>query len=163
MRLLVLDAHTAMPSCLILGRVFSNEKTQMHLIASGVISVAVWVAFSTLLSLTERRHQAEPDMQERFCSVLSAMPFTMVHLTGDYPLVDYSSLSRCIHGAMLVFASGIVALPAAVIAGGFQRELAATRKADREQKRQEYAVRSRAVSKLVSYIRWRSISRQAAS
>ena len=61
------------------------------------VGATVWFIAAFLLSLTERWNPDEPEMRERFRSTLTSMPYTLVHLTGDYPLVDYTVPAKCVH------------------------------------------------------------------
>jgi len=47
------------------------------------------------------------------------MVYTGVHLTGDYPITEYSWPSRFINFFMVIAAVGVVSIPSALIANGF--------------------------------------------
>eukprot|EP00971_Amphidinium_carterae_P223916 4443043-Amphidinium_carterae.1 len=66
-----------------------------ELTIAGYVGGTIWFLASALLSFTERWN-TDDEQRERFGSVLSAMPFTLVHLTGDYPLIDYSAPSKVV-------------------------------------------------------------------
>eukprot|EP00971_Amphidinium_carterae_P139697 2767738-Amphidinium_carterae.1 len=43
----------------------------------------------------------------RYSNVFSALPITMIHLTGDFPLVDYTQYGRLICFFMVVTGVGL--------------------------------------------------------
>ena len=53
---------------------------------------------------------------ERYASILSALCYVATHLSGDYPLTMYRVASRCILSCTILFACGLIAVPAALIA-----------------------------------------------
>lgn len=97
--------------------------------------VALWLIFATLLWLTERHDDTQVDFlmqSQRYRSVVSAMPYTLVHLTGDYPLVDYTLHAKISLFFSLLFAVGVVSVPAGLMASGFSKQLELFRKQQRE-------------------------------
>jgi hypothetical protein len=84
-------------------------------------------------------------MADRYGTMLGAMPYTLVHLTGDFPLVDYSFAGKCILCVALVFAVGVVSVPTGILASGFTKELKVYRQ---EQRILESSSRSK-VEKLI--------------
>jgi len=130
LRLSLLDRYV--PSLQLIRRVLKNPQVCHELTIAGYVGGTIWFLASALLSFTERWN-TDDEQRERFGSVLSAMPFTLVHLTGDYPLIDYSAPSKVVHGGMLALMSGFVAVPAGVFANGFKCELQQQRESDRRQ------------------------------
>jgi len=123
-RLLTLDKY--IPSVSLISRVVKNKAAQFKM--AGYAMGALWIIFATLLWLTERDDQFMINdwrQSQRYGTVISALPFTLVHLTGDYPLVDYTLHARICLFFALIFAVGVVAVPAGLLANGFQSELAA--------------------------------------
>ena len=60
--------------------------------------------------MTERDDATDVDgipQSERYGSIISALPFTLVHLTGDYPLIDYTTYSRVVLAAAMLVAVGV--------------------------------------------------------
>ena len=55
----------------------------------------------------------------RFKDVFMAMPVTIIHLTGDFPIVNYSTWARVVCFFMVVVGVGLVSIPAGLIASGF--------------------------------------------
>merc|ERR1719230_2228312 len=97
--------------------------------------VSLWLIFATLLWLTERNDETKVDFlrqSQRYASVVSAMPYTLVHLTGDYPLVDYTTSAKICLFFSLLFAVGVVAVPAGLMASGFSAQLEMYRAQERE-------------------------------
>jgi len=93
---------------------------------AGYAMVALWLIFASLLWLTERNDSTKVDFlhqSQRYHSVVSALPYTLVHLTGDYPLVDYTLSSKIVLFFSLLFAVGVVAVPAGLMASGFSKQL----------------------------------------
>merc|ERR1740130_1622247 len=130
-RLLTLDKY--IPSVSLIGRVVRNKGAQFKM--AGYAMMALWVIFAALLWLTERHDTFlinDLTQVQRYGNVISALPYTLVHLTGDYPLVDYTLDAKIILLFALIFAVGVVAVPTGLLANGFQTELAAFRKEERE-------------------------------
>lgn len=121
LRLLLLSNQS--PSMGIIVRVFKNPKIRRDLLMALYVSVTCLLLFSTLLHLTESHDAAHKEMASRFRSILSSMPFTLVHLTGDYPLVDYTVPARFVHTLMLMAAQGMVGVVGGIVASGFVQEL----------------------------------------
>ena len=64
-------------------------------ITTGAATI-LWLIFASLLYLCMHDAAAYRSVSsssvtqdERYQNVLSALPFTLIHLTGDFPLVDY--------------------------------------------------------------------------
>lgn len=144
-RLLTLDKY--IPSVSLIARVVKNKAAQFRM--AGYAMMALWVIFGALLWLTERHDPTQVDdlrMDQRYGSVISALPYTLVHLTGDYPLVDYTLGAKICLFFALIFAVGVVAVPAGLLANGFQSELAAFREEERVKQQS-------ALSKVEKYIK----------
>ena len=56
---------------------------------------------------------------KRYKDVPSAMSYTLIHLSGDYPLIDYTLAGKFLCFLMCLFAVGIVSIPSGIIANGF--------------------------------------------
>jgi len=56
---------------------------------------------------------------QRFADVPSAMPYTLVLLSGDYPLLDFTLCGRATCFLMCLFAVSVVSVPSSIIASGF--------------------------------------------
>ena len=58
-------------------------------------------------------------MSDRFTNFFDSFVYTGIHLTGDYPLIEYNTLGRIINFFVVVAAVGVVSIPAGLIASGF--------------------------------------------
>jgi len=58
-------------------------------------------------------------MSDRFTNFFDSFVYTGIHLTGDYPLIEYNTLGRIINFFIVVAAVGVVSIPAGLIASGF--------------------------------------------
>jgi hypothetical protein len=58
-------------------------------------------------------------MGERFASVPEALSYTLILLSGDYPLPDWGLWGKVVNFFMVIFAAGICAVPAGVLSGAF--------------------------------------------
>jgi len=144
-RLLTLDKY--IPSVSLIGRIVTNRAGQFKM--AGYAMLSLWVIFAALLWLFECHDSFKVDylrMDQRYGTVIHALPYTLVHLTGDYPLIDYTLASKCCLFVQLLFAVGVVAVPAGLLANGFQSELAAYREEQRQ-------IQSAARSKVEQYIK----------
>ena len=108
-RLLNLDKY--IPSISLILAVIANNKRKLRLsvYATGML----WLTFATLLYATERTDPETVDgiaQSYRYRSIPSALPYTIVNLTGDYPLIDYETPARCVLFVALIVAVGVVAV-----------------------------------------------------
>ncbi|CAK9061062.1 unnamed protein product [Durusdinium trenchii] len=152
-RLLTLDKY--IPSVSLIGRVFTKHAKDFQMAAYA--SASLWLIFSALMWLTERHDGTEVDdlsMSQRYGNMLTAMPYTLVHLTGDYPLIDYDFPAKCVLFLALLFAVGVVSVPTGLLASGFTQELKKYR-AEMRKKRADAATKiERAI---LSYLRRRRL------
>jgi len=58
-------------------------------------------------------------MSDRFNNYFNSFIFTGIHLTGDFPLVEYCLLGRVVLFFVVIAAVGVVSIPSGVIASGF--------------------------------------------
>ena len=127
-RLLKLDKYV--PSITLIDDVFRLKRHA--LLVTGFVSVTLWILFSALQYLTEYQDVSNfinpvPDygcndnctMSDRFSSVVATATYTLVHLTGDYPIVTYSLWGRIVCFFMVLVAVGVVSIPSGLIASGF--------------------------------------------
>ncbi|CAE7483961.1 Kcnd2 [Symbiodinium pilosum] len=152
-RLLTLDKY--IPSVSLIGRVFRRHAKEFQLAAFA--SAAIWLIFSALMWLTERHDATQVDdltMAQRYGSMPEAMPYTLVHLTGDYPLIDYDFPAKCVLFVALLFAVGVVAVPTGLLASGFAQELTKYRE---EQRRLREEAATKIEKALRQYIRRRRL------
>jgi len=127
LRLLKLDKYV--PCLTLIDDVLRAKRS--ILLLTGYAGLVFLLMCTTLLYLTERDNYVctnldddtqkclGPTMAERFASVPMALPYTLILLTGDYPLVDFTFWGRCVNFFMVVFGVGICAIPSSAIASGF--------------------------------------------
>jgi hypothetical protein len=146
LRLLKLDKYV--PSVTLIDDAVRAQKSGLKIAC--YMAIIFWIIFASLLYMTEKDNTACPfpiapddaiialgnstwkwavgdcvcapkGMQlERFNDVPNAMTYTMYHLTGDYPLTDYTFWGKAVNFFMVLFAVSIVAIPSGLIANGFQ-------------------------------------------
>jgi len=82
----------------------------------------------------------------RFRNVPNSMQYTMIHLTGDFPLIDYTIHGRIVCFAIVMCAVAVIAVPSGLVANGFTEILKDHRKDHR-------SVRHDAVKKIQKQLR----------
>lgn len=102
---------------------------------AGVVMIML---FNECLYFSERLDEAEGE-DKRFRSALSALQYSSVLMTGDYPIVDFSVAGKVACSIAVVVAVGVVAVPASILASAFV-EILEAQSDDRRQKRYEAAV-----------------------
>jgi hypothetical protein len=164
MRLLKLDKFV--PSVSLIDDVFRAKSRELRV--TGYVAAVFWIVFSTLMFFANRDGHGGPDPEdedqnaERYRDVPNAFSYVLIHLTGDYPIVNYafwgtfsrddgdithlsptyslilthththSGKTTCFF--MTVVAVGVVAIPSSVFAAGFSEQLAESRKRRRMQR-----------------------------
>eukprot|EP00435_Cladocopium_sp_Y103_P025769 s2741_g6.t1 len=160
-RLLTLDKY--IPSVSLIGRVFAKHAKDFQMAAYASASPEpqllaprsrlhrlclvrrLWLIFSALMWLTERHDRTEVDdvtMAQRYGTMFSAMPYTLVHLTG------------CVLFLALLFAVGVVSVPTGLLASGFTQELKKFRAEERQKRVDAATTIERAI---ISYLRRRRL------
>ena len=128
LRLLKLDKYV--PSISLVDDVVRLKKK--ILLVAGYAAATLLFLFSAAMFVTERSDDAiEVDplplygcvencyMSDRYRNFFSSVPLTGIHLTGDFPLVEYGGLGRCVLFFVVIAAVGVVSIPSGVIAAGF--------------------------------------------
>jgi hypothetical protein len=134
LRLIKLDRY--FPSITLIDDAFRDQKVPLQI--STFVSGIFWVFFATALYLAEKDSTAEDGaMAERYANVPIAMHVTMIHLTGDYPLIDYNDWGRLINFFMVIGAAGVVGVPMGLIATGFSNVIERDRQAFEAEKQAE--------------------------
>ena len=95
-------------------------------------AATLWMLFSGLMYLAEHKdtsmgidnlplYGCYEDCTEsvRFEHMFAAIPLTGIHLTGDFPIIEYNGWGRIILFFCVIAAVGVVAIPSGVIASGF--------------------------------------------
>ena len=128
MRLLKLDKYV--PSISLVDDVFRLK--QRVLVVACYAAVTLWVLFAGAMYIVERNDDAmevdplplygcaeDCSMSDRFRNYFDSIPLTGIHLTGDFPLVQYCGLGRVVLFFVVIAAVGVVSIPSGVIASGF--------------------------------------------
>merc|ERR1719181_1035761 len=84
--------------------------------------------------------------KDRYDNFFFASQYTIVHLSGDYPLTQYPVLVRVVHLASFFTGWAFVGLPSAVLMSGF-------RKAFEDKRKQARHKRAAASSKIQKFAR----------
>ncbi|KAL7570087.1 hypothetical protein ACA910_017118 [Epithemia clementina (nom. ined.)] len=95
-------------------------------------AISLWVLFAAALFLCEHSDGSNeldnlPDygcdsdctMKDRFQNFFDSMVYTGIHLTGDYPIIEYNWPARFVNFFMVIAAVGVVSIPSGLIASGF--------------------------------------------
>mmetsp|Transcript_48569 Transcript_48569/g.89474 ORF Transcript_48569/g.89474 Transcript_48569/m.89474 type:complete len:1219 (+) Transcript_48569:69-3725(+) len=130
LRIIKLDKYV--PSLTLVDDVFRLKRNQ--LIVTGTVALIVWLMFASMMYLIESEDFVDQidalpvdgcmgncTQAVRYSNVFSAMPITMIHLTGDYPLVDYTQYGRLTCFFMVVAGVGLVSIPSGIIADGYMQ------------------------------------------
>eukprot|EP00397_Hematodinium_sp_SG-2012_P000881 GEMP01000882.1.p1 GENE.GEMP01000882.1~~GEMP01000882.1.p1 ORF type:complete len:1405 (+),score=241.47 GEMP01000882.1:321-4535(+) len=128
LRLTLLDVFV--PSLSLCSRVI--WKNRGPLVNAFFALIPLWLCATTLLYLFERGNDLEDNgrkMSDRYASIPTALPLTLVHLTGDYPVTSYTAPSRVLHFFLMFICSAFVQVPAAIFAASFAEELKPKRQA----------------------------------
>eukprot|EP00606_Chrysophyceae_sp_TOSAG23-5_P001248 GSChrysophyteH2.ASY1.ANO1.921.1 assembled CDS len=101
----------------ILNRVL--EKSQGVLMVGGAAAAVVLVFSSTMMYYAERNNP-DPNMNKYYDSVPMAMWVTLLNLSGEVPLCDYTTVGSIIVGALSISACAIFAIPVGALGSGFE-------------------------------------------
>lgn len=139
LRLLALDRYV--PSVTLLDDVI---RKQAHgLVVAGFATIVLWITFATLLYITEHGNTEDfgddHPMSQRFENVPNAMQYTLILLTGDYPMINFSIWGKVVNSLMIIAAVGVVGVPAGLICSGFTDIV--------EEQKRENAAHQQAVAK----------------
>ncbi|CAE7254912.1 KCNA2 [Symbiodinium natans] len=98
--------------------------------------VCVWYMFTVSLYVLEKDSE-DDEISARFHNVLVGLPHGLIHLTGDYPCTNYSSLSMPFHLVFLILGMCCTGTFTGIFAGGFVEYLGAQRDLERRQAAEE--------------------------
>lgn len=128
MRLLKLDKHV--PSISLIDDVARLKRNV--LMVAGYAAGTLWILFNAAMYVVEsddNSQEIDPlplygcvdncTMAVRFKTFFSSFPLTGIHLTGDFPLIEYGWPGRFVLFFMVIAAVGVVSIPSGVIASGF--------------------------------------------
>ncbi len=160
LRLLRLDKF--LPSISLIDDVFRAKRT--GLLVSTFAAGIFWLFFSSALYLAEREDSSEKGcytQAQRFSSVPSTLQYDLILLSGDYPLVDFTTWGRWLNVVQILVAVGVVAVPSGLIASGFS-ELLEEKKNRKLVRRQQAAIHlQRCVRGCLARKRFRETVREA--
>jgi len=127
-RLLKLDKYV--PSISLVDDVIRLKRRSLTI--SCIASIVLWVLFSGWMYLSEHEdHSMEIDnlplygcienctMSVRYNNFFTSFPLVGIHLTGDFPMVEYDGFGRIVCFFMVIAAIGVVSIPSGIIASGF--------------------------------------------
>ena len=128
LRLFKLDKYV--PSISLLDDVLRAKKDP--LIVTGFCAGVITIIFSALLYISEMNdtvNQIDPipndgckancTQADRFKDAFMAIPLAVIHLSGDYPIVNYDTWARVLNFFGVIIGVGLVSIPAGLIANGF--------------------------------------------
>ena len=75
------------------------------LAVTGFSALLVWVLFSAILYITERDNP-DDEMKENYRTVPHSMWITLLNLSGEAPLSQYSAIGKVVTGFLGLFATG---------------------------------------------------------
>jgi hypothetical protein len=105
-------------------------------LAVGGMAAAVLVVFCSALMYYAERNNPDPHMRKYYSSVPMSMWMTLLNMSGEAPLCDYTLPGRFIVGLLSITATAIFAIPVGAIGAGFEGvvgEIANAQKADVEE------------------------------
>jgi voltage-gated potassium channel len=122
----ILRVERYIPAFGLLYRVFTRQ--QVPIICTWFILAVYTLVFASLLHATEKDNQDKETltgetMGYRFRCVPTALFYTFLHLTGDYPLYKYSDLGRVVNVFMIVLGQVLIGLFLGIVIDGFQAEM----------------------------------------
>jgi len=89
------------------------------LVMTGFAALVVWVFFSAALYITERNNP-DDEMAGFYKTVPDAMWVTLLNLSGESPLCNYSVLGKISTGIIGLFATALFGIPIGVLGAGFE-------------------------------------------
>jgi voltage-gated potassium channel len=96
---------------------------RLILACTGYVALILTFFFATLLHFTEKDNDiavGHLTMGDRYKDVPSALFFTTLHLSGDYPLYQYTFWGKVINFFIILVGVGLVGIPSGIIVGGFE-------------------------------------------
>eukprot|EP00934_Nitzschia_sp_Nitz4_P001046 Nitzschia sp. Nitz4//scaffold118_size93875//13823//17650//NITZ4_004777-RA/size93875-processed-gene-0.54-mRNA-1//-1//CDS//3329533691//1046//frame0 len=85
-------------------------------------AVLFWIFFSAFLYFSERDN-LDPEMAANYNTVPNAMWVTLLNLSGESPLAQYSVWGKIVTGILGLFATGIFGIPIGILGAGFEQVL----------------------------------------
>jgi Ion transport protein len=78
-----------------------------------------WIFFSTCLYFTER-YSLDEEMASNYNTIPNSMWITLLNLSGECPLCQYSLYGKMISAMLALFATSIFGIPIGVLGAGFE-------------------------------------------
>jgi hypothetical protein len=129
LRLLKLDKYV--PSVSLVDDVFRNKARAFEV--TGIVIGIVWIVFATLLYATTKDDHIKFDsltMAQRYHNIPNSFQYAFIHLSGDYPLVDYTFWGRIVNVFIILIAVAVVGVPFGLVSSGFSEVLEARNAAE---------------------------------
>jgi len=108
------------------------------LVRSMYTLVCLWFVHASLLHMLETNNK-QARQPERYRDVLTALQYTLVHITGDFPVMDYTLPSKLVLCSCLVFGTCALAGFTGMFAATFVKFMSAHLQSDRRRLRLEKA------------------------
>ncbi|CAD7937313.1 unnamed protein product [Amoebophrya sp. A25] len=89
----------------------------------------------------ELRRNLKPVNYSRYYTLLNTFQLVMIHLTGDYPITEYTNVGRVCHVLLMAAAAGFLAVPTGLFVAVYAQQLKLTRAATMHLARRFAAVR----------------------
>ena len=86
-------------------------------------AILFWVFFGAFLYMTERDN-LDPEMAANYNTVPNAMWVTLLNLSGEAPLAQYSVWGKVATGILGLFATGVFGIPIGILGAGFEEVVA---------------------------------------
>jgi hypothetical protein len=93
------------------------------LLVTGIAAVILWIFFSAVMYLTERDN-LDAEVASYYRTVPGAMWVTLLNLSGESPLCQYSVWGKVTTGVMGLFATGLFGIPIGILGAGFEELVA---------------------------------------
>jgi len=87
--------------------------------ATGIVAAVFWVLLGFALYYSEANNP-DPEMRENYNTIPNSMWVTLLNLTGESPLCQYSNAGKVITGILGLFATGLFGIPIGVLGAGFE-------------------------------------------
>ena len=91
------------------------------MLAIGGMAALCCLMFTSALMYYAERNNPDPDMRKHYSSIPAAVWITLINMSGNTPVCDYTPVGRVVIGMLSVVAFAIFALPVAAVGTGFQQ------------------------------------------
>ncbi|KAF4729844.1 hypothetical protein FOZ62_031352 [Perkinsus olseni] len=162
-RILNLDFLSS--TCSLLLRVVKAQRR--CLVRAFYVVLALWLSLGGLLWFAEHTDSqlaGDPPLSQdvRYGTLISAsFPYAMVHLTGDFPIIDYTASGKVVLAFAVVLAVGVTAVPAGLLAAAFTEALRGRRERERARRREAAGIIGKHVRRYMVRKRLEGIAMEA--